>query len=93
MHYTMLYNVSAASCAPRLKSGDGEKDIGFGSHILFYCSNMAEQDTTQYKQHTHTIIHTHVDTWKDKQKKVNLYADSSESRMIDAASPASQGIN
>ena len=52
-----------------LTPGDRHEDIGSESHILFYCSNVAEQDI-QYtvKEHTHTAQHTrgHRKTNKDR---------------------------
>lgn len=54
-----------------LHQGDREIDVGFKSHILFYCSDMAEQDVqyTVQRTHTHTHISQHTCGYMERQTK------------------------
>lgn len=61
------------------KSGEEDKYIGFESHILFYCSNMAGQ----YIQHSTYSTSAHSDVHEDKHRRqicrdVHTHTQSSE---------------
>lgn len=57
-----------------LESGEEAKDIGFESHILFYCSNMAGQYIQHSTNNTPAQSDIHTDKWQTE--KTNLHRRS-----------------